>query len=635
MTQIVQAGTVNLLALGSPKAVIQIIPPAAPIVGVPINILAYIGVASWGPVNVPQVVGGNDEQNSIFGPQTNRLRDISSATAVAVMNYVSSFKNVRVTDGTDTAAVGSYAVSETYETETVGGTIHTGDVLTLTFTPTSGSNIVVSFTVTSLTTTAAQVATGLAAALNANAAFVAAGFNAVAAAAVVKIYCPGGAAPGTGWTSITPTVTGSGATTTLTGATASATTTELTLTAVYTGVVGNGLQASLQQGTQAGSCRLVLSRPGLVSEIFDNLTGTGNLLWQNIANAVNNGNGALRGPSQLCIATAGVGGIVWPGSTTAITMAGATDGAGGVTDATTLGVDVAPRKGLYALRAAGIGIACPVDAYTSTYWTDYEAFGISEGVLVETATPSADTLTAAATELSTAGIDTYGVRVTFGDWCYWYDTVNQVQRLLSPATFMAAMRAQQAPQNSTLNKNINGIIGTQKTLTNGVWSDADKDALYGYRLDLITNNPPGGAYWASNNGINTSSNAAINGDNYTMMVNFIARSLGGWAGTQVGLLQTPDQRKTAKSIMDNFFNDMWQLGMIGNADSANGVGQPPWLVVIDDTTTPPYLAALGYEIAAVQVQFLAVIRWFVINLMGGQTVFVNVQENPPAFAVAQ
>src|SRR5579884_1407382 len=632
MTQIVQAGTTNVLALGAPKAVVQIQTPTPPVTGVPVNILGYIGAASWGPVNIPMVVGGNDEQVATFGPVTNRKFDLSSAVAVAVENYVSSFKNVRVSDGTDTAATGTYSTSETFATETIAGTVKAGDIPTLTFTPTAGSPIVVSYTVPAGPPTASAVAASLAALLSANTQLQAAGFAFSVAGAVISVYCPGCTAPGTGWTSITPSVGGSSPTTTFTAGTSTAATVKLTLTALYTGTVGNGLLASLQPGTLAGSTALVLARPGFVAEKFDNLTGTGNLLWANIANAVNNGNSALRGPSQLCVASAGTGAAAAPNAATTVPMTGGTDGWSGITDATLLGVDVVPRKGLYALRAQGVGIACPVDASVSTYWTNFAAFGQSEGILVETSTPSADTLTNAATELATAGVDNYALRVTFGDWLYWYDTTNQTERVLAPATFMAAMRAQQAPQNSTLNKIINGIIGSQKTLTGGVWSDADKDALYSYRLDLICNNPPGGQYWAANNGINTSSNAAINGDNYAMMTDFIARSIGLWAGKNIGLLQTPDQRKAAKAVMDDFFNDMWQEGMIGNADSANGIGVPPWSVKIDDTTTPPNMAALGYEIAAVRVQYLAVIRWFVVNLMGGQTVQVNVSQTPPAFA---
>jgi hypothetical protein len=630
MTQIVQAGSINILALGSPKAVVQIQTPDRPIIGVQTNILGLIGIASWGPVNVATVVSGNDDQYRYFGPITNRKFDLSTAVAVAVDQFCSSMKNVRVTDGTDAAASGTYASSETFATETVGGVAHVGDVLTLVFTPAAGSPITVTFTMPS-TPTLTQGATGLAAAINANAALVAAGFAATSLVAVVSIYCPGGVAPGTGWTSITPSVTGGGATTTLTGGTSTASTIKLTLTGYYTGVVGNGLVPTVQAGTAASSIKITIGRPGFTAEVFDNIIGLGNLMWVNAALAINNGNAAIRGPSVLCTATAGLGGAGVPGTAATITMAGGLDGTTTITDATLLGVDTLPRKGLYALRNQGISVACPVDASLSTYWSNYSTFGLGEGVQVEAASPAGDTITAAATELSTAGVDSYAFKLDFGDWIYWWDDVNSTLRLLSPATFLAAKRANMSPEQSVLNKYMNNIVGSQKTLTGGVWSDADKDALYAARMDLLCNPVPGGSYWASNNGVNSSSNAAINGDNYTMLTNFIAKSVARWAGSNIGLLQTPDQRRSAKAVIDDFFNAMWQLGMIGNASSAFGQGLPPWSTAIDDITTPPTLAAQGYEIAAVRVQYLAVIRWFILNLMGGQTVQVRVSQTSPSF----
>ena len=51
--------------------------------------------------------------------------------------------------------------------------------------------------------------------------------------------------------------------------------------------------------------------PGQSPEIYDNITGTGLAFWNNLANAVNNGNGALRGPSQLVVATT-LGGTATP-----------------------------------------------------------------------------------------------------------------------------------------------------------------------------------------------------------------------------------------------------------------------------------------------------------------------------------
>src|SRR4051812_35051570 len=127
MAQILQAGSFNQLALGAPKAVVAVQKPARPIVGVQTNILGLVGLASWGPVGVATVAGGNDEALLGFGPVTIRKYDLTTAVAVAVEQFCSSFKLVRVTDGTDVAASGLYGPSVTYETVTVGGSITNGD----------------------------------------------------------------------------------------------------------------------------------------------------------------------------------------------------------------------------------------------------------------------------------------------------------------------------------------------------------------------------------------------------------------------------------------------------------------------------------------------------------------------------
>src|SRR5579872_7240666 len=67
-------------------------------------------------------------------------------------------------------------------------------------------------------------------------------------------------------------------------------------TALYTGSTGNQISVTLGTGAKAGSFRLTLALPGRVPEVFDNLTGSGAAFWQNLANAVNNGQGPQRGP---------------------------------------------------------------------------------------------------------------------------------------------------------------------------------------------------------------------------------------------------------------------------------------------------------------------------------------------------
>ena len=85
----------------------------------------------------------------------------------------------------------------------------------------------------------------------------------------------------------------------------------ITFTAMYTGSLGNQLRLTFSPGSAASSWRLTIAMPGLSPEIYDNITGTGLAFWNNLASAVNNGNGALHGPSQLVVATT-LGGTAVP-----------------------------------------------------------------------------------------------------------------------------------------------------------------------------------------------------------------------------------------------------------------------------------------------------------------------------------
>ena len=80
------------------------------------------------------------------------------------------------------------------------------------------------------------------------------------------------------------------------------------LTARYAGSLGNSVGITLGAGSAAGTWRLTLGIAGQVAENFDKLAApTPPAFWQNLVNAVNQGIGALRGPSQLCVASLGQG----------------------------------------------------------------------------------------------------------------------------------------------------------------------------------------------------------------------------------------------------------------------------------------------------------------------------------------
>ncbi len=50
----------------------------------------------------------------------------------------------------------------------------------------------------------------------------------------------------------------------------------------------------------------------------------------------------------------------------------------------------------------------------------------------------------------------------FGDWVWWNDPVNAVLRLVSPQGFVAGRLANLSPEQSSLNKPLYSVVGTQK-----------------------------------------------------------------------------------------------------------------------------------------------------------------------------
>lgn len=393
------------------------------------------------------------------------------------------------------------------------------------------------------------------------------------------------------------------------------------LTALYTGTLGNSLKASVTVGSAASSYKLTVSLPGQVPEIFDNITGSGATLWTNLVNAVNLGQSGIRGPSQLVTATVGVGTAV-PNTSNTYTLAGGTDGTTTITSTVLIGVDTIPRKGMYALRGAGCALGVLADADDTTQWSTQVTFGLAEGIYMLLVAPAGQTVTTALSAKATAAVDSYAAKVLMGDWCYFNDTVNGVTRLVSPQGFVAGRLANLSPQQSSLNKQIYGIVGTQKSAQNQVYSQAELASLVGAGIDVITNPSPGGNYFACRFGHNSASNPVINGDNYTRLTNYIASTLNAGLGQFVGKLQTPSERLQAKSTLQSFLQNMQDQGMIGNV---NNPGAVAYQVTLDATNNPSNRVALGYQQADVKVIYLSVVEKFIVNMEGGQSVQISRQ----------
>jgi hypothetical protein len=405
--------------------------------------------------------------------------------------------------------------------------------------------------------------------------------------------------------------------------------TPVTFTALYTGSLGNDVALTLNSGSKANSWRLTVSLPGLQPEVFDNIGGAGETFWVTLANAVNNGQGPQRGPSQLVVMSSGgttsapVDFAIALGSTTA-----GTDGADATTAAGLVGIDIPPRSGMYALRGQGCGIALLADVDNPDHWTDQAGFGLDEGIYMILTGPAGDTIQNAVTIKQQAGLDSYAAKLMFGDWLWWSDQVNGTIRLVSPQGFAAGRLANLSPEQSSLNKSLYSVIGSQKSGTPGSgqstsYSSADLAVLLGAGIDVICHPQPGGSYWGVRGGHNSSSNAAVNGDNYTRLTNYIAATLAAGMGQYVGQVINADLFRRIRATQLSFLQNMLGQGLLGSTD-----GSLPFSVICDTTNNPSSRTDLGYVQSDAQVQYQAINEKFIVNMEGGQTVQVSRQTLP-------
>jgi len=405
--------------------------------------------------------------------------------------------------------------------------------------------------------------------------------------------------------------------------------TTATFPALYTGSLGNQIGLTLQPGSAANTWRLIATLPGLQPEVYDNVAGTGAPFWISLAAAVNQGQGAQRGPSQLLVASAG--GTTVPPVTFATTVGASTpgyDGGANVSSVQLVGGDIPPRTGMYALRGQGCGIGVLADSDDSSEWTTQAAFGLQEGIYMILTGPAGDTIQNAVTVMQQVGLDSYSAKLMFGDWLWWSDQVNSTLRLVSPQGFAAGRLANLSPEQSSLNKQIYCIIGSQMSGTPGSgqstsYSAAELAVLLGAGIDVICNPQPGGSYWGVRGGHNSSSNPAIAGDNYTRLTNYIAATLAAGMGQYVGQVINNDLFLSIRSSQLSFLQNMFSQGLLGSSD-----GSLPFSVICDISNNPTSRTGLGYVQSDAQVQYQSINEKFIVNVEGGQTVQVSVQTLP-------
>lgn len=215
------------------------------------------------------------------------------------------------------------------------------------------------------------------------------------------------------------------------------------------------------------------------------------------------------------------------------------------------------------------------------------------------------------------------MKVMHGDWIWWDDDTNG-NMLVSPAAFAAGLLAALSPEQSTLNKQLYGIIGSQKAgLTSSgtllSYSDAELSALFEAGIDVICYPAPGGNYWAVRGGINCSTSAAVNGDNYTRLTNYLAETFATGMGSYIGQTINADLFTNIEATLLGFLSNMLTEGVLGSTD-----GSTPYSVVCDTSNNPDSRTDLGYVQADVKVKYMGILRYFIVNLQGGQGVTVTV-----------
>lgn len=656
-TQIYQLGQLNTAGSLPPGVFTQIVQPPPVVAGVATNGLGQVGVASWGPVNSPTVTGSPQAAQMLWGTQTVRQRDI--ATALAVAFQLGQYNNtvVRVTDGTDTAATGALK----------DGSNATGATLTGFYTGSQGNQIVPTMSNGTAQNSyklslampgySAEIFDNLTGGLASAPVTPGTGYSSVPAAAISAPQSTNGvqatgnatlqvvsntvAAGGTGY-AVNDTITlSNGVILKVTAVTTGAVTSASIQTAgsISSGAVpanpaaqtsssGAGTGATFNLTWGLGPFNVTNIGSGYTSATITLTGGSGTggsyaaatSIWPGLVSAINSGQSGVRGPSQLVVATAGTS-TAAP-ALSSITMSGGTDGAAGVTDATLLGSNTLPPTGMYALQSSGCQTINLIDHQTSTQWSSMGLFCGQYGMFGAAQGQPGQSYSTVSSSLNTAGVDTYGMKCLVGDWVYWNDTINKVQRLLGPATIWTALRANLAPNQSTLNKPVQGIIGTQRSTQNQPYPGPEILAAQNARLDFLANPSVGGNYFSFQTDRNTSSYAATNSEAYTTMTNFLALTLAANFGFVVGNPQTGDLRTEVSDAITSFLTGLWLIQKyIGDV---NNPTKAPFKVTLDASNNPDNQVSLGLMQCLVQVKFQAIVRDFLISLQGGSTVSVTV-----------
>lgn len=632
MVQIITSGSVNIAALQTDDAYIQVVAPPNFVTGVPTDVIGLVGTASWGPVGIPVHMGSGNDAVQNFGPMSAAsildTHDLATDLFVAFAQSSSQATlegwATRISDGTDTPAATTLttANSATPSIATITGTLTFGDGLQLIATSSAlaGSPITITYT-TKSADTVTTMAAGLVALINANPVLSAAGVLAGNLAGVITIYWPSTLSPTIVWTK---NITG-GATEAIAITTGAAGAGGAAVTTLFTGTLGNQALMTIAAGTQANTWNVTLSPPTGLSEIYFGLPSAG--FSQALVNAINLGQNPQRGPSSNFKATVALPGVGAPTAGTS-NFSGGTDGRAGVTTATMLGnVSLSPPTGVFSLGnlipPVGIVWICGLTdpAAPASQLTFNQTFGATSLCPLVTGLTTAAAITAA----NATGVADPSIAFV-KDWIYFYDTINGIRRLIAPSPFIGGMWATRGPQESPGNKPISLVLGTERNnpqLGNLPYSVSDLGQMEQAGILLVTNPIPRGQVFGCRHGQSSSLVASTKPMEYWRMTMYLARSASTFIGQYVDELQSQqpnDPLRASFKLQSNQFLKLLQgAGQIDN-----------FLVTCAFSTSPTAQSGLGmntpasvaqhYMFALWQVTYLSSVRFFILSLQGGTTV---------------
>lgn len=396
----------------------------------------------------------------------------------------------------------------------------------------------------------------------------------------------------------------------------------LVLNGKWTGSLGNHT-IQLTDGSKTGTYTVtIVPFSGARAEVFPNIAyTTPGDFWNSLKSAINNGMSGIRGPSELVTAGAVDATAIAPAKGS-FSMTGGTDGRSSVVSANFTGSDTAmPKTGIYSLRgltpAANLLMLAGVT--DTTIFTTLNSFVQDEGMVCCVPFAKGTSTTSAISSKKTIGIDSPNL-IYAKDWVQWFDSVSGQTRYVPPTAFILGRIACLAPELSPTNKQVYGVVGTERfdaTGGNQVYSPAEAGQLQQNGITFITNPVPGGQYWGIRHGMSSSSNPVTAPVEYARMTNYLAHSLANFMGKFVGQNQSArpndSTRAAVKGTIDSFLADLKELGQVDD-----------FKTVCDLTNNSADSIAKHFLYADLQVRYMSSIQFFVISLQGGTTVEIEI-----------